>query len=184
MDDAARTRDEWLALRCQAADPGAFEELVLVMERPLLYYATKLTGQQDNALEVVQEVWIRALRSVRKLKDPGCLRPWLYRIAHGVVVDRIKRDRSRERAEEIHIEEFQEAADPTFDGELAAVLHSALDEIEPRQREVLTLFFLEGFSVAEISGIVDAPEGTVKSRLHYAKKALKTAVLRGGYGKR
>ena len=52
---------EWLALRCQSGEPAAFEDLIAVMERPLLYYAMSLTGSQDSALDVLQEVWIKSI---------------------------------------------------------------------------------------------------------------------------
>ena len=91
-----RIRLEWLALRCQTGDPEGFTDLIAVMERPLLYYATSLTGNQDTALDVLQDVWLKAVRGIRKLKDPGALKPWLYAITHGVAVDRIRRDYKRD----------------------------------------------------------------------------------------
>ena len=100
MENQDRARYEWLALRCQAGDSGAFEDLVAVMERPLLYYATSLTGNQDDGLDVLQDVWIRVLRRIGELREPAALRAWLYRLTHGVAVDRIRRNRSRERVEE------------------------------------------------------------------------------------
>ena len=77
MDTANRTRDEWLALRCQSGEPAAFEDLVAIMERPLLYYAIKLLRDQETALDVLQDVWLKAFRAIRKLNDPASLRPWL-----------------------------------------------------------------------------------------------------------
>jgi RNA polymerase sigma-70 factor (ECF subfamily) len=88
-----RTAYEWLALRCQSGDAGAFEDLVAVMERPLLYYAASLTGNPDSGLDVLQDVWIKVFRGIRKLKDPGSLRSWLYSITHGIAVDRKMRRR-------------------------------------------------------------------------------------------
>jgi RNA polymerase sigma-70 factor, ECF subfamily len=166
MDRDNRTRDEWLALRCQSGEPSAFEDLVAVMERPLLYYATKVTGNEEGAPDVLQEVGVKAFRGIRRLKDPGSLRPWLYRITHGIAVDRIRRNISRERAEEVLIEEFQESAEPSFAEEDSAALHQALDEIGPKHREVLVLHFLEDFSMTEIAEVVGCSEGTVKSRIH------------------
>jgi len=183
MDPAARLQDEWLALRCQSGEPDAFEDLVRTMERPLRYYAAKLLGNEERALDVLQDVWIRAFRGVRKLKDPASLRPWLYRIAYGAAIDRIRGDASRVRAEAAHSEQFEEAADLRFDEEDAAAVHRALDEIDLRHREVLVLYFLEDFSVAQIAAVVGCPEGTVKSRLYHARKALKEILLRGGYGR-
>ena len=58
MEIQNRTQFEWLALRCQSGEPEAFEDLIAVMERPLLYYAASLTGNVDSGLDVLQEVWI------------------------------------------------------------------------------------------------------------------------------
>lgn len=97
MKNEDRIQYEWLALRCQTGEAGAFEDLIAVMERPLLYYATSLTGNPDSALDVLQEVWIKVFRGIHKLKDPGALRPWLYSITHGIAVDRIRKNYSRNK---------------------------------------------------------------------------------------
>jgi RNA polymerase sigma-70 factor, ECF subfamily len=182
MNTAGRLQDEWLALRCQSGEPDAFEDLVGAMERPLLYYAAKLLGSEERAVDVLQDVWIRVFRGIRRLKDAGSLRPWLYRITYGISVDRIRRDTSRERAEDAHVEQLEETAAPSFDHEDAARVHQALDELDLRHREVLVLHFIEDFSVAEIAAVVGCPEGTVKSRIYHAKKAMRDILLRGGYG--
>lgn len=183
MDSENRIRYEWIALRCQSGEPGAFEDLIAVMERPLLYYATSLTGNADSGLDVLQDVWIRAFRSIRKLRDPGSLRSWLYTITHGIAVDRIRRNSSRELAEKVQLEDFEEAEEPSFAEADAAALHQALSEIGFKHREVLVLHFLEDLSIAEIAGVVGCSEGTVKSRLHYAKRAMKGILSGGIYGK-
>ena len=183
MDSENRIRYEWIALRCQSGEPGAFEDLIAVMERPLLYYATSLTGNQDSGLDVLQDVWIRAFRSIRKLKDPGSLRSWLYTITHGIAVDRIRRNSSRELAEKVQLEDFEEAEEPSFADEDAAAIHQALSQIGLRHREVLVLHFLEDMSIAEIAEVVGCSEGTVKSRMHYAKRAMKEILSGGTYGK-
>ncbi|MGO8792766.1 MAG: RNA polymerase sigma factor [Terriglobia bacterium] len=69
MDSENRVRYEWIALRCQSGEPGAFEDLIAVMERPLLYYATSLIGDLDGGLDVLQDVWIRAFRGIRGLRS-------------------------------------------------------------------------------------------------------------------
>ena len=177
LDSATQTQDEWIALRCQAGEQTAFEDLVALMERPLLYYATKLTANADSALDVLQDVWMKVFRGIRSRKDPRSLRPWLYRITHGMAVDRIRRHISMERAEEAG--EFQETAEPSFTGDDAGAIHEALNQLDMNHREVLVLHFLEDFSLAEIAAVAGCSEGTVKSRLHYAKKAMKE-ILSGG----
>lgn len=182
MDRENQTRYEWIALRCQSGEIGAFEDLIAVMERPLLYYATSLTGNPDSALDVLQDVWIRVFRSIGKLKDPGALRSWMYTVTHGIAVDRIRRNSVREQAEEAQFEGFEEAEEPSFADEDAAALHQALNEIGLKHREVLVLHFLEDLSIAEIASIVGCSEGTVKSRMHYAKRAMKEILKGGIYG--
>jgi RNA polymerase sigma-70 factor, ECF subfamily len=164
---------EWLALRCQSGESGAFEDLIAVMERPLLYYAMSLTGSQDAACDVLQDVWLKVFRGIRKLREPGLLRPWLYAITHGISVDRIRRNYTRDKAEHAQYEELQEADEPSFTGDAAAAIHHALSQIGVKHREVLVLHFLEDLSVAEIAEVVGCSEGTVKSRIHYAKRQMK-----------
>lgn len=183
MDSESRVQYEWLALRCQSGDAGAFEDLIAIMERPLLYYAASLMGDTDGALDVLQEVWVKVFRNIRNLKDPGSLRSWLYSIAHGAAVDRIRKNYSREQAEKAQFEDFLEAEEPSFDGEDAAAVHAALNQIGLHHREVLVLHFLEDLSIAEIAEVVGCSEGTVKSRLHYAKRAMKGILSGEIYGK-
>jgi len=182
MDRTERTQDEWIALRCQSGEPSGFEALVAVMERPLLYYASKLAGDVEAGLDILQDVWVKAFRDIRRLNDPASLRPWLYRITHGLAIDRIRRNLSRERAEEVHSAALRGSPEPSFTEEDSAAIHQALSEVGLKHREVLVLHFLEDFSLAEIAAIVGCSEGTVKSRVHYAKLAMKQILLRGGYG--
>jgi len=182
QEDNDRLRYEWLVLRCQAGDRGAFADLIEIMERPLLYYATSLTGSQDAALDVLQDVWLKVVRGIRKLKDPGSLKPWLYAITHGIAVDRIRHDYSLERVEATQIEEFDQAVEPSFANEDAASIHEALSQIGVKHREVLVLHFLQDLSVDEVASVIGCPPGTVKSRLHHAKQAMKQILQGANHG--
>jgi RNA polymerase sigma-70 factor (ECF subfamily) len=183
MESETRAQYEWLALRCQSGEPGAFEDLIAVMERPLLYYAASLTGNTDSALDVLQDVWLKVFRGIHKLRDPGSLRTWLYSVTHGIAVDRIRKNYARERAEAVHLDDFQEEKELSFGAEDAEAIHQALSELGLKHREVLVLHFLEDLSVAEIAEVVGCSEGTVKSRMHYAKRAMKEVLSGGSYGK-
>jgi RNA polymerase sigma-70 factor, ECF subfamily len=173
MNSAQRTRDAWLALRCQMGETDAFRDLVTEMERPLLYFATKLLGDEDLALDTLQQAWLRAVQTVRRLERPEHIRAWLYQIVRGLAVDQLRKRDSVQRLEQEYAEQQPEAsADATFDREEAAAVHRALDQLQPRLREVMVLHFLEDLPIAEVAMIVACPEGTVKSRLHHAKRAL------------
>ena len=168
-----RVQFEWLALRCQTGDSAAFADLIAVMERPLLYYATSLTGNVDAALDVLQDVWLKVVRGIRNLKDPGSLKPWLYAITHGVAVDRIRRDYKRDKAEQAQLDGSLDIEEPTFDEEDAIAIRDALSRLGVKHREVLVLHFLQDLSILEIANVVGCSEGTVKSRIHYAKRQMK-----------
>jgi RNA polymerase sigma-70 factor, ECF subfamily len=74
------------------------------------------------------------------------------------------------------------SAEESFTAEDAAAIHSALDALDAKHREVLILHFLEDLPLADIAAIIGCPAGTVKSRVFYARKALREVLLRGGYG--
>ena len=80
------------------------------------------------------------------------------------------------------MDRLQEAGDISFTRDDAAAIHEALNDVEPRHREVLVLYFLEAFSLSEIAAVVGCSEGTVKSRIYYAKRRMKEILGGGGYG--
>jgi RNA polymerase sigma-70 factor (ECF subfamily) len=183
MDRLTASRDELLTLRCQAGEPAAFAELIATFERPLRYYLVKLLGDEDRAYDVLQEVWLKVVHSIRQLVEPAALRVWLYRLAHGVAVDQIRRRRVRQVAEqERAAPEDAAEPDPDFTVIDAHAIHRALDELPSLQREALVLFFLEDLSLQGIAEVLQCPVGTVKSRLYYAKLALRDLLMRDGYG--
>jgi RNA polymerase sigma-70 factor (ECF subfamily) len=178
-----QTRDEWIALRCQHGEPGAFDDLVREMERPLLYFAQKLVNDEDKALDVLQEVWLTAFRTIRGLENPRSIRAWLYRLTRGLAIDHVRKEVAAGRREKLHAEGMADAGDePSFADEDAAVVHRALDMLDIRHREILVLHFLEDMTVAEIGAVLGCPEGTVKSRIYYAKRALQAALREENHG--
>jgi RNA polymerase sigma-70 factor (ECF subfamily) len=181
-DDARRARDAWIAYRCQLGEPGGFELLVAEMERPLFYYVLKLLGDEDAALDVLQEVWVKVFRGIRALRAPEALRAWLYRVARGTALNRVRDAAARAGAEEALDESHDVAtSDVGFGPDQVLELHQALDRLDRKHREVLVLLFLEGLTVDEIAGIVGVPPGTVKSRVYHAKKALRRLLEGNGH---
>ncbi len=180
-----RIQDERLALRCRLGEPAAFTELVATMERPLLYFARSIVRDDGAALDVLQAVWVTAFRGLRRLDEPAALRPWLYRVTRGHAVDHVRREVARASAERSLAEEVDEAPrqeDPRFDADDAEALHRALATLDVRHREVLVLHFLEDMPTDEVAAVVGCPRGTVKSRIHHAKRALREALSRQGHG--
>src|SRR5439155_27218999 len=121
--------------------------------------------------------WLKAFQTIRRLENPRLLRAWLYRLTRGLAIDRVRKDAAEERRESVHAEERVDSEEgPSFDDEDAAALHRALDALDIGHREVLVLHFLEEMTTTEMSAVLGCPEGTVKSRIHYAKRALRAAL--------
>lgn len=171
---------ELLALRCRRGDPAAWNELVEHLGPRLTYYLGRFVSDPDEAGSLLQEVWMRALRSIGSLRDERRLIPWLYTIAHRVVMSHFREEYARrEREDDAAIEgAFDNATTAAEHVESAELVHHALARIGWAEREVLTLLFLEDLSVAQISEVVGVPTGTVKSRLHRGRAELRQVIER------
>ncbi len=170
-----RIRSQLLVLRYRHGDDEAFTELVHIWEKPLFYYIRRLVKTEEDAWDVLQNAWIRVIRGIKKLKNPESLPSWLYRIARNTAFN-YTRDNSRLEVlsdEDMNLVISEPVEDQGFSADDAEAIHRGLKHLPITHREVLTLFFLEEFSLKEISSITGVPKGTVKSRLYYAKKILK-----------
>jgi RNA polymerase sigma-70 factor, ECF subfamily len=179
IPDADLVLCELLVIRCQRRDPGAANELVGLFEKPLLYFLRRMVGSEDDAWDLLQETWISAFRALPGLRDARALPAFLYRTARNHALSHLRhRDADLRHTAAVDPPSIAEA-EPTFAAEDAAAVHAGLDKLSLPHREALTLFFLQDLSIEEIASVVGVPPGTVKSRLHHAKKAL-GAVLREG----
>ncbi|HSZ57819.1 MAG TPA: RNA polymerase sigma factor [Tepidisphaeraceae bacterium] len=167
---------ELLVLRCRRNDPDAWREMVGLFERRLLYYIRRLLGDPRDAWDALQQTWMEVFRNLRTLQNPRALRPWLYRIAHRRAIS-LRRATTCDLPEpdgSVDVEQLaDEPADADWNIETAQQIHRALDRLSLPHRQVITLFFLEEMPIDEIADVVGVPPGTVKSRLHYAKLALR-----------
>jgi len=171
---------ELLVIRAKRGDKDAFEEIVRTFERPMFYYVRRLVESDEDGWDVLQEIWVKAYRGLGSLRETKRFRIWLYTIAHRTVMSHHRAAyRSRAVLDEAFGPEAADEADPTPDPEDAERVHRALAQLDPDFRAVLTLRFLENLSVEETAEIIGLPSGTVKSRLFYAKKALKKILSRG-----
>jgi RNA polymerase sigma-70 factor (ECF subfamily) len=171
-DQTERLYERILILRCQAGDEPAFAEVVERYSPRLRYYLCKMLGNHHAAEDALQEVWLDVFRSLPRLADVGAFTAWVYRIAR----DRAFRT-ARQRRDHCSLVESDEPADredgPDFSAADAEAIHRALDELAAEHREVLVLRFLEEMSYEDIARVAGCELGTVRSRLHYAKRALR-----------
>ena len=152
-----------------------FESLIEYWEQPLFYYIRRLVQSEEDAWDVLQEVWFVAVKELSRIRDPQCIPAWLFRIARNTSVSHYRKTSRMQPFDEEGPGSESEAADETitFDAADAIDIHKALTRLSIPHREVLTLYFLEEFSLAEIAEITGVQLGTVKSRMHYAKRALR-----------
>jgi RNA polymerase sigma factor (sigma-70 family) len=170
-------------LRCRRGDSQAFRELVEIFERRLLYYLRRLSNDEQEAWDILQQVWIKVIRNIRSIQDPRKFKSWLYTVAHRTAADRFHvLAKEQARREEFDPDEIADENSDWEHLENAGLVHYGLGKLPIDQREILTFFFLEEFSIAEIAEILKLPDGTVKSRLHRARNALLSVLTReGGY---
>jgi len=131
-----------------------------------------LLGDAAEAQDAVQEALIKAWRGWEGLRDHERFGPWFDRIVLNVCRDRMRRHRTI-RMVELEAAGDVEADDPfhgMFDRDRLA---AAVARLEPEQRIVIALRFWRDLSIEQVAGVLDVPVGTVKSRLHYALRALR-----------
>ena len=177
-DTADRLYEAALVLRCQAGDHVAFAELIERYEPRLRYYVRKMLGQRQSTEDVLQDVWLAVFRGVPRLANVTAFRAWLYRITHDRVVGEIRRrPPAHEQLRDADLVDDQ-GEETRFSQEDAKAIHAALDSLSSEHREVLVFRYLEEMNYEDIAQIVGCRLGTVRSRLHYAKLALR-CVLEG-----
>jgi RNA polymerase sigma-70 factor (ECF subfamily) len=155
--------------------------LVERYQRRVTGVAMAVVHNQDDAIEIAQEAFVRAHQNLRKFEERSSFSTWLYRIAANLAIDFRRREgrqvvlRGEEGENELGRipsktgDSFAEASR----GELRRRLSKALDELTPEHRAVILLREVEGLSYDEISEVLDCPRGTVMSRLHYARHHLR-----------
>jgi RNA polymerase sigma-70 factor (ECF subfamily) len=171
-DVAERVYRSVLVVRCQAGDRAAFEELVQLYHPRLRYFLASMVGDDHAADDLLQEVWFEVYRGVARLADPGLFPAWLYQIARHRALRELRKKRQPLSPLE-GIDLAEEGDEDEFSAEDAEHVHAALGRLAPEHREVLLLRFFEGMAYEDISRVTGCQLGTVRSRIHYAKRALR-----------
>ncbi|WP_236029664.1 RNA polymerase sigma factor [Paractinoplanes lichenicola] len=179
--------DELLVVRCQLGERDAFAELVREWHGAVERYVTRMLGRGDD--DVVQEVWLAVVKGLPRLREPERFAPWLFTIARRAVMNRL-REAYAPTAEPLDQPQPTSgrgistpvweppASEAVVDREAMA---GALAALPAREREVLLLFYLEDLPLDACAQICGVPVGTIKSRLHRARRLLREELTREGY---
>lgn len=172
-----RPLDEYLVLLSQAGSSEAMDGLARRWTPRLLRYAARVLGgssqSADTARDVVQETWVGAIRGLRGLRDPAQFPAWIYGIATRKCADAIRANMRRRRLDQPAAAGDAYRQEPSVRVEHQIDVAAGIRQLPPKQRAVVHLFYVADLTVEEIAAALRIPTGTVKSRLHHAREALK-----------
>ncbi len=173
-------REQLPVPQARAGSPAAWDALFHRYQLPLYVYVFELLQDEQASLDVVQEAFINAARHLDNLREDHKFGSWLFGIAHQKCIQRWRQQGREERLREECASappEFEDGPDELLiRQEQEAEFMKLLNQLPRPQRSVLLLHFVEEFSLDEIAVITEAHLGTVKSRLHYARKALRKLI--------
>ena len=172
MNASDKLIEQVLILRCQIGDKDALAGLIERYQAPLRYFISRLSANSETAEDIFQDTWLTVIRRIHSLKKTDAFSTWLYRIARNKVYQQLRRKRKLSELNE-NIAVPNNTENDVFSTEDAAKIHRCLKDLLPEYKEVLMLRFLEQMSYEQISQVINCRLGTVKSRIHYAKLALK-----------
>lgn len=185
-DEALGPSDAELVDRTRAGDYSGYEELVRRYQRRIYALVYNMTGHKQDAEDMVQEVFVKAYRSLGGFKGDSSFYTWIYRIATNRTINFLKK--RKRRISDVSLDDVDQAAErdpalvelraretPIRDialTELQKRLNAALQTLSEDHRTVVVLHDIQGLPHSEIAGIMNCSEGTVRSRLFYARKQL------------
>jgi len=184
-DDPVQRRDLALLERARAGDLNAFNDLVVCYQDMLFALVVRMVPDRDQASDAVQEAFFSAYRNMADFRG-GSVKSWLSRIAINAAMDaqRLKKRRPADPYPELEDDTWQPPAGAAADPELKALtterhrtLNHALAQITNDQRTAIVLYDVEGYDYAEIAELTNVSVGTVKSRIHRGRLALRGLLL-------
>lgn len=172
---------------CRQGKPGAFDAVVRAHQDRVYSFCFRMLSDREDALDAAQEVFLSAYRNLDGFREEARLSTWLLKIAANRCLNRI-RQRSARTAREVAFPETDGQEAPPFqppgreedrpervaeNREMGKILEKALSRIDPDSRRLLLLSDVEGFTYEEVAAAAEIPVGTVKSRIHRARMALR-----------
>lgn len=181
--------DQALVQRVQTGDVRAFEPLILRYQDRIHNACWRMCGNVEDARDLTQEAFLKALRSINSFQGASGFYTWLFRIAMNLTLTHRKRARLRlvgsldqpddsgaTVADRIEDRRSPSPSENAMKDEARSAVARALENIDPHHRAVIVLRDMEGFDYQRIAEILDVPVGTIKSRVHRARVALRDAI--------
>ncbi len=163
--------DRDLIVQARRGNVEAYNLLVSRWEKRVFNYILRLVGDREDALDLTQDVFLKAYQNLGKLEDLSRFAPWLYRIAHNEAYSLLRK--ARPEGEMEYEPRSSEPGARLFPIELSLAVQSALKRLSADQREAVVLKVYQGFKFEEMAEILGCPVSTVKSRVYSALDLLK-----------
>ncbi len=192
-EGSSDTGDHELVKRVQEGDSKAFRRLFDKYHRRAFAVAMGVVKNEDDALDAVQEAFVKVHKNIDKFQGSSSFYTWLYRIVMNVSIDHVRRT-SRRKNLDFDERALHEESEVAGDGalvpsvtnanpgkaalrrELGGAIHEALQELPEHHRAVIVLREVEGMSYEEMAEALEVPKGTVMSRLFHARKKMQAAL--------
>ncbi len=163
--------DPDLIARTKRGKVEAYNVLVSHWEKRVFNYLLRLVSNREDAMDLSQEVFLKAYQNLGRLEDPARFGPWLFRIAHNEAFSHLRKKRPEVGLEGRRLER---RTPPRLEPiELSLAVESALARLSADQRETVLLKIYQGFKFEEVAQVLSCPVSTVKSRLYSALDLLK-----------
>jgi RNA polymerase sigma-70 factor, ECF subfamily len=184
-DDPVQRRDLILLERARDGDLNAFNDLVVCYQDQLFALVARMVPDRDGASDAVQEAFFSAFRNMTSFRG-GSVKSWLSRIAINAAMDaqRLRKRRPADPYPELEDDTWQPPADASADpvvtsltAERHRALSAAMAQITDDQRTAIVLYDVEGYDYAEIADLTGVSVGTVKSRIHRGRIALRGLLI-------
>jgi RNA polymerase sigma-70 factor, ECF subfamily len=166
--------DPDLIARTKRGKVEAYNLLVSRWEKRVFNYLLRLVSNREDAMDLSQEVFLKAYQNLGKLQDTARFGPWLFRIAHNEAFSHLRRRRPEVEVDAAPLEALTAARLAPV--ELVLAVKAALAGLSEDQREAVVLKIYQGFKFEEMAEILECPVSTVKSRLYSALDVLKTTL--------
>ena len=170
-----KSNDEKLMQLVTNGSQQAFNELYNRYNSRLYYYFYRMLGNsQDLANDFLQDIFLKIIEKPELFNTTRTFSAWIFTVAHNMCKNEYRRRDIRNEVPhngELLVSENQQSSEINKEN-LIGKIYASLNGLKPEQRSAFLLFYREGFTINEISEILELPKGTVKSRLHYTRKFL------------
>jgi len=175
-EESSKKGDHDLVQRIQAGDSDAFRALFDKYHRRAFAVAMGVVKNEDDALDAVQDAFVKVHKNIHKFQGSSSFYTWLYRIVMNVSIDHVRRTSRRKSLALLPRVTNANPGKAALRAELGSAIQAALEELPEHHRAVIVLREIEGMSYEEMAEALQVPKGTIMSRLFHARKKMQVAL--------